>query len=156
MFLLPYHSENCYQRHCLVSKWASRILSLLFHPLDCSVISGFFVNSGIINILVRQWAFSGRNLLNQWKPLGVYRAPCVPFIAICPLFALYSGVSHLVMEVSSKLTVTNNLMSSLCSISKYKDPINAIVIGLSSTVGVCLWVYEFIEECKLISNCTFF
>lgn len=156
MFLLPYHSEKCYQRHCLVSKWASRRLSLLSHPLDYSVISGFFVNSGIINILVRQWAFSGRNLLNQWKPFGVYRAPRVPFRVIRSLFAVYSGVSHLAMEVSSRLTVTNNLMSSLCSISKYKDPINATVIGLSSTVGVCLWVYEFIEECKLMYNCTFF
>lgn len=85
----------------------------------------------------------------------MYRAPCLPFRAICSLFALYSGVSQLVREVSSRLTVTNNLMSSLCSISKYKDPINATV-GLSSTVGVCLCVYEFIKEDKLISNCTFF
>lgn len=156
MFLLPYHSENCYQRHCLVSKWASRILSLLCHPLDYTVISRFFVNSGIINILVRQWAFSGRNLLNQWKPLGVYRVLCLPFIAICSLFTLYLGVFQHVMEVSSRLTVTNNLMSLFCSISKYKDPINATVIGLSSTVGVCLCVYKFIEEDKLTSNCTFF
>lgn len=132
------------------------MISLRFHPLDYTVIPGFFVNSGIINILVKQLAFSGRNHLNQWKPLGVYRAPCLPFRAICSLFAPYSGVSQLVREVSSRLTVTNNLMSSLCSISKYKDPINATVVGLSSTVGVCLCVYEFIEDDKLISNCTFF
>lgn len=43
------------------------------------------------------------------------------------------------MEVSPRLTVTKTLMSSLCSISKYKDPINAT--SLSKTVGhvfVCL------------------
>lgn len=155
MFLLPYHSEKCYQRHCLVSKWASRRLSLLSHPLDYSVISGFFVNSGIINNC-ETVSFLWEESLESVETPVVYRAPRMPFRAICCLFALYSGVSHLAMEMSSRLTVTNNLMSSLCSISKYKDPINVTVIGLSSTVGVCLWVYEFIEECKLMYNCTFF
>lgn len=44
------------------------------------------------------------------------------------------------MEVSSRLSMTNNLMSSLCSICNYEDLINATVIGLSSTVGVCVFM----------------
>lgn len=60
------------------------------------------------------------------------------------------------MDVSLRLTVANNLMSSFPSISKYKDLIRLQTSGFSSIVGMCLCVYKFAEEDKLISDCMIF
>lgn len=92
-------------------------------------------------------SFLWEESLESMKTPWCVQSP-VPFIAICCLLTLYSGVFQLIMEVSPRLTVTNNLMSSLCSISKYKDPINATDIWPQQ---YCEYVCVFINSAKTTS-----